>query len=399
MRWPGETPAGQGTARFGERRDPRRACALDVAMSTIPALPKVNIRDPLPKYLQAREILIGAIRSGQLAPGVKLPSTKELSELINISLITAHKALEGLVESGWLRREVGRGTYVREDLDVVRAEQRQLHVGLLIDRQVNIDDYYHSTILNALRRAAGADTRRVEFFFHDRFDLRDRGRSEVGALCIHPPLDAQAEVERLAQRHPLIVLGGSFPNERVAYVDCDNIAGARLAAQHLVDLGHQRFLVLSGPMSLSNSRDRAEGALAALQNAGLGEGGVNVLVSRDSVVLDEATRDQLHQHLHHPQRPTAIIAGGFYLALGALQAVRYAGLGVPRDVSLVGFDDPASAPLLDPPLTTVRQPLAAMAQRAYQRLVAGLVAGHTLAEGESLQPELVVRASTAQFGR
>lgn len=364
-------------------------------MSTIPALPKVNIRDPLPKYLQAREILIGAIRSGQLAPGVKLPSTKELSEIIDISLITAHKALEGLVESGWLRREVGRGTYVREDLDVVRAEQRQLHVGLLIDRQVNIDDYYHSTILNELRREAGADTRRVEFFFHDRFDLRDRGRAEVGALCIHPPLDAQSEVERLAQRHPLIVLGGSFPRGRVAYVDCDNVAGARLAVQHLVGLGHQRFLVLSGPMTLSNSRDRAEGALSALHEVGLEAGNANVLVSRDSVVLDEATRDLLHQRLHHPQRPTAIVAGGFYLALGALQAVRHAGLAVPHDVSVVGFDDPASAPLLDPPLTTVRQPLAAMAQRAYQRLVTSLVAGQTLADGESLRPELVVRASTA----
>ena len=79
-------------------------------MSQTLVLPKVSIDDPRPKYLQARDILVDAIRSGRLTPGAKLPSTAELSQIIDISLITAQKALEGMVEAGWLRREVGRGT-------------------------------------------------------------------------------------------------------------------------------------------------------------------------------------------------------------------------------------------------------------------------------------------------
>jgi DNA-binding GntR family transcriptional regulator len=72
-------------------------------------LQKVNSQDPTPKYVQAREILLGAIRSGRLLPGSKLPSTAELSRVFDVSLITAHRALEGLVETGWLRRVRPRG--------------------------------------------------------------------------------------------------------------------------------------------------------------------------------------------------------------------------------------------------------------------------------------------------
>ena len=357
-------------------------------------LPKVDHRDPTPKYLQARAILIEAIRSGRLLPGSKLPSTKEIGDLFEISLITAHKALEGLVELGWLRREVGRGTFVRDDVDTTRTAQSQLYIGLLIEPQVNIDDYYHSTLINELRHQSHADDRRVEFFFHDRFDLRDKGRKDVGAICIHPPLDSQPLVERLAGRHPAVVLGGSFPNAAVACVDCDNEKGAATAVQHLLSLGHRRIAVLSGPTNLSNARDRAQGAVAELAAHGLRIDERDLPVSQDSVVLDEETRKRLEQRLTDHDRPTAVVAGGFCLALGAMQVVRRIGLTIPQDVSIVGFDDPPSAPLLDPPLTTVRQPLEEMAARAYQLVRQALVAHMVETPSYQLPPELVVRGST-----
>jgi GntR family transcriptional regulator of arabinose operon len=211
------------------------------------ALSKVDHRDPTPKYLQAREILLDAIRTGRFAPGAKLPSTEEISALIDVSLITAHKALGGLVELGWLRREAGRGTYVRDDVDPVNGVRPQLSVGLLFDHQehVNIDDYYHSSLINGLRRAARADSaRHVEFFIHDGFDLHHKAtKRDVAAICIHPPLESQPAVERLARRHPLVILGGTLPGAGVACVDCDNQSGARQAVRHLLELGHRRFMV------------------------------------------------------------------------------------------------------------------------------------------------------------
>ncbi|QOJ14798.1 MAG: GntR family transcriptional regulator [Planctomycetia bacterium] len=359
------------------------------------ALRKVNGQDRTPKYLQAREILVAAIRSGHFAPGDRLPSTAQISSLVDVSLITAQKALEGLVEMGLLRREVGRGTYVREDFDPSNVQQPRLSIALVLPGHVNIDDYYHSTLIQALRREARDDLRHVEFSFNDRYDVPTRTGKEFGAICIHPPIESQADVERLARRAPVVVLGGTMPGDHVACVDCDNAGGAALAIRHLVGLGHRRVLVLSGPTNMTNSRDRVNGAQAELQAAGLKLTDRDLLVSRDSVVLDEGARARLAARLSAKDRPTAIFAGGFYLAMAAMQVARQAGLRLPQDVSVVGFDDPTSAALLDPPLTTVRQPLPKMAARAFQLLANALQDRDAPVHGEVLPAEFIVRGSTA----
>ncbi len=365
-------------------------------MADHPALQAIDERDPTPKYLQAQRILMDAIRCGHLAPGSKLPSTKEIGSLVKVSLITAHKALENLVEDGWLRREVGRGTYVREDVDIRAESDQPLSVVILLDHNVNINDFYHSTILEGLRRQARADTQRVEFFFREHLTLQgSRRNGAIGAICVHPPLESQAAVERLADRHPVVVLGGAFPTNKVHFVDCDNRNGARDAVKHLLALGHRRFVVLCGPMNLSNSRDRAEGAREELAAYGIDVGPGDVIVSKDSIMLDSATRSALTARMTATDRPTAIVAGGFYLALAAMQTARTAGLAIPADLSIVGFDDPASASLLAPPLTTVRQPLDDMTARAYQLIRRAIIEGGDKISSCKLPTELVVRGSTA----
>jgi GntR family transcriptional regulator, arabinose operon transcriptional repressor len=366
-------------------------------MSQTVTLAKVNDTSPMPKYLQAREILTEAIRSGTLLPGAKLPSTQELSAQFNISLITAQKALEGLVESGWLRREVGRGTFVRDDVLTASQTSRKVSVGLLFDEtaQVNFNDFYHSTLIDSLRLAAREDADQIEFFFQESLAYTPRNRDRVGAICIHPPTDAVERVRRLSKRVPTVVLGGSFPGTALACVDCDNTSGAQQAVQHLLELGHQRIMVLSGPMNLSNSRDRARGATNALVSNGLLLDTRDVIVSREAITLDADARAAVERRLSDVDRPTAVVAGGFYLALAAIQAARSAGLSIPDDLSVVGFDDPASAPLLAPPLTTVRQPLAEMAELAFRLLRRMQQDPQTPAGTERLATELVVRESTA----
>ncbi len=356
-------------------------------------LQKVDIRDRTPKYLQAQDILIAAIRSGQLQPGEKLPSTADICELVDISLITAQKALGGLVHAGWLRREVGRGTFVRDDVRAASNGEGVLSVGLLFPPHVNIDDYYHSTLINALRHEARSASRQIEFFFHDQYDLPKRQSPQTGMICVHPPLEESESVERIARRCPVVLLGGTLPGSGVPFVDCDNRAAARQAVRHLLDLGHRRFIVLTGPTNLTNSRDRLAGAAAELAERGLSLDAQTVLSSSDSVILDDDTRKQFEQALVGPSRPTAVFAGGFYLALTAMQLVRRAGLGIPEEISMIGFDDPPSAALLAPPLSTVRQPLPAMAQLALRWLCDNAGApGASLAA--SLPAELVRRAST-----
>lgn len=357
------------------------------------SLPQVDSNDPAPKYLQARDILIRAIQSKVILPGAKLPSTREISELVNISLITAHRALNELVNTGLVRREVGRGTFVRDEWEAELASQR-VTIALMMDHRVNLDDYYHSNIIQALRRVAHEDSRQVDFYFHDRFESRDVTAGEMGVICVHPTSAVQSEVERLASRYPLCLLGGSFHGGRIPRVNCDNFEGARQAVRHLVELGHRRFIVLSGPMELSDSSERADGALAELTDQGVTLSDEDFMVSDDAVVLPDDMAARLRARLTGADRPTAIIAGGYYLALASMHAAAHANLKVPDDVSIVGFDDPVSAPLLNPPLTTVRQPLGQMAQQAYDFIMGAVRDGSRSMKFTRLPVELIVRGST-----
>ncbi|HRX84421.1 MAG TPA: GntR family transcriptional regulator [Phycisphaerae bacterium] len=353
-------------------------------------LRQVDRTDPTPKYLQAQRILAEAISAGALPAGCKLPSTKDIGQLVNVSLITAHKALEALAEAGLLRREAGRGTFVRDDVHESMAQARQVVIGLALDARANLNDYYHSSILNGLRQAARSDKEQIEFYFQDH--LRPpRRRAGGGVICIHPPVEAKKQVARLAERVPTILLGGSFADVQVGCVDCDNRKGAGDAVRYLHELGHRRFLLLSGPTSLSNSRDRVDGAVEALGALGIPSNDYATLVSTDSVIIDEESQSILHHRLRADQRPTAIVAGGYFLALAAMHAVRQVGLTIPDDVSVVGFDDPEAAPLLNPPLTTVRQPLLEMADTAFRMLREQIAGGAAEFATITLPTQLIVR--------
>jgi len=358
-------------------------------------LRQVDHADPTPRYLQAQRILAEAISVGDLPAGSKLPSTKDISLLVNVSLITAHKALEGLADAGLLRREAGRGTFVRDDVHESMAHARQFVIGLALDVRANLNDFYHSSILNGLRLAARSDVEQVEFYFQDHLRVPQRRRAAAGGvICIHPPLEAEKQVARLASSVPTVVLGGSFSNVSVACIDCDNRGGAGEIVRYLHQLGHRRFLVICGPTNLSNSRDRAEGACDALRTLGIAPDAENLLVAGDSVIVDDDTQAALLRRLRARNRPTAIVAGGYFLALAAMHRVRQVGLSIPEDVSVVGFDDPEAAPLLHPPLTTVRQPLAQMADAAFRTLRELIVNGAVVPGTTTLSTQLIVRGTT-----
>ena len=130
------------------------------------------------------------------------------------------------------------------------------------------------------------------------------------------------------------MLGGSFPQSRVPCVDCDNRGGTRAAVRQLLDLGHTRYLVLSGPINHSNARDRLIGAQDELSDNGIALGRQDRPVSGDAVVLDDRTRQRVLERLAAPDRPTAVVAGGFYLALWVFRLARQVGLRIPEELSV-----------------------------------------------------------------
>ena len=150
------------------------------------------------------------------------------------------------------------------------------------------------------------------------------------------------------------------PGQDVPAVGATNWQGGLAATRHLLELGHRRIGVISGPARMMCSRARVDGYRAALETAGLavrpGPGR-----ARATSTTRPATRAGL-ELLRLPDRPTAIFAGNDLQALGLYEAARELGLRIPEDLSVVGFDDLPLARWVGPPLTTVRQPLTEMAE-------------------------------------
>lgn len=179
------------------------------------------------------------------------------------------------------------------------------------------------------------------------------------------------------------------PSERIPSVAIDQRHGAKLATQHLIELGHRKICEISGPLNWYDARLRHEGWLATLQGAGLTPG-----LSFEGNWTAAGGYAAMQQLLESGERFSAIVAGNDQMALGAICALREGGLRVPHDISLVGFDDVPEAAYFDPPLTTVRQDFQALGQQSIEYLMM-LIGGATTSLHQSvLYPHLVVRSST-----
>ena len=178
----------------------------------------------------------------------------------------------------------------------------------------------------------------------------------------------------------------------VPFVGATNWTGAQAATRHLVELGHRRIAMISGPEQILFCRARLAGYRSAMEAAGLPLD--PDLVTHADLTLEDGRAAASTLLRHHP-RPTAIFTANDLQALGVYQAARDAGLRIPRDLSVVGFDDLPVVAWLDPPLTNVHQPLTEMAAMATEMALA-LGRGEASPQvGLELATTLVVRASTA----
>ncbi len=217
-------------------------------------------------------------------------------------------------------------------------------------------------------------------------------RGTYGALSVLA-LPRGAELRQLAAAGiPFVVIDpAEEPGPDIRSVGTTNWQGGLTATRHLIELGHRRIAAIAGTAGLWSSQARLDGFRAAMLEAGLGvdEG----LVCRDTFTV-RGGRRQAARLMGLPDRPTAIVAANDNQAFGVLQALRDLGLRAPEDLSVVGFDDVLVAAWAAPPLTTIRQPLAAMAATAFRMLRAS-GSGSAQAHHVELATTLVIRESTA----
>ena len=224
----------------------------------------------------------------------------------------------------------------------------------------------------------------------DRYSKLIRERHADGIVLSGPRFDDE-ELLRLHEEGFPVVLQGQLPGADIPFVDVDNVGGARLATEHLISLGHRRIaLITNAPLVYTAAADRRIGYLHALSEAGLE---VDESLIKAGSFNPQSGATAMEELLVADPRPTAVFVAGDTVAIGALQAAKRAGLHIPNDLAVVGFDDAPMAEFLDPPLTTVRLPAYGLGWGAGETLIRIVNDEQIQTSQIFLETELVIRKS------
>jgi LacI family transcriptional regulator len=257
--------------------------------------------------------------------------------------------------------------------------------GLEILRGVadELADAEQELLVNATYQEAAREKDRVEFL----------GRGLVdGVLMIAPVLEDKTVKLLQRQKLPCVIIDPRRLDVPLPRLSVDNYHGMRLGTQHLIDLGHTKIAYLRGEKDLESTSIRFQGFKDAMRLAGL-EVDEHLVASCE---FSYASGFRAAARLIDEHRPTALVSGADLMALGAIDAARSRGLTVPTDFSVVGFDDLPQAAQSFPGLTTVRQPLHDMGQKAARALLSLIEGQKLLMEHMEVGTQLVVRNSTAR---
>lgn len=190
------------------------------------------------------------------------------------------------------------------------------------------------------------------------------------------------------------ILTGKIDYEEANYVDAENRKGAYQAVSYLVNLGHKRIGYLGGSFDFVFNQERFEGYLQALKEHNLEYGKE---LTMESINTEESGYEAMRKILKFSPIPTAVFAANDLDAIGAMKAVKEKGLRIPEDIAFVGFDDIQLASFMDPPLTTVRQPIFEMGTTAINLLV-GMIEGRVKgAQQVELPTQLIIRKSSGKI--
>jgi LacI family transcriptional regulator len=192
---------------------------------------------------------------------------------------------------------------------------------------------------------------------------------------------------------PVVVLDRCLPGLQVDSVRSDSLGGAYELTRLLLSLGHRQIAVISGPHGVSTAEDRVAGYRQALAEAGVTP--LDAWIRYGTFTI-ESGQQMMGEILSLPERPTALFACNNFLAIGALQALRQAGLNVPNDISVAGFDDLPAAMVVDPFLTAAAQPAYEMGQRATLLLLDRLGKEKPTSHQEIILPVAILRRGSTQ---
>ena len=328
-----------------------------------------------------------------LADVSKATVSRVLNEYPHVRPAVREKVQKVISETGYQPNNIAR----------LLASDRSSIIGLVISAsaQMVFSDPYFPALTEAISGGAADNNLILSLFVSY---TEKQGRDTLNGILAAGLLDGlvitadhkgEAFISQLQEAEiPFVFIGRPSAADGVNYVDADNVKGGYLATSHLASLGYRRIATIASDQNTAGD-ERIIGYRTALRERGIAieEG----LLAYGDYTLESgyAAMNELIQ-----REPEAVFVGSDTMALGALRALREAGLRVPEDIAVVSHDDLPPAVQADPPLTTVRQPIAATGKMAVEKLAQMIMTGKSQPAQHIINPvQLIVRAScgAAQF--
>jgi len=340
-----------------------------------------------------------------MAAGVPVSNIYEVAKRAGVSTATVSRVLSqpNVVAPATRRRVMLAVERLGYEPNSTAKNLRTLRTGKLLVTVPDLSNPFFSLILQGIEDAAlregyavlVGDTQHDEKR-EERYALMLKRKEADGLIFLghRMPQEARSYLRASAPRCAPIVNGCEFsPTLGVPSVHIDNAKAAYQAMDHLYGLGHRRIGIVTGPLVSPLSRDRLSGATARAKKQ-KAEREFVIMHGDFSIESGAAAAERL---LGRSERPTAIFCFNDEMAMGVVEVARRLGVRVPQQLSVVGFDDIRFSRHMDPPLTTIAQPMRQIGEGTVRLLLSILAGGHDAETPESvtLPHKLVVRASTA----
>ncbi len=339
------------------------------------------------KYIAIKTLIKDRIANGKLID--KLPGERTLADELNVSYMTVRKAIAGLVEDGILSKEGTRGTFVNNK----KNHSKPTHnIGYFLDDDIKegISSPYYSLIFKSLEQEVARNGYNLLFLtdFDDLNPLKNARKVDGVIISCFPRIEDR--IQQIKDFLPIVLLDNLAADKSIPSVTIDNFNSCSHAVDYLIDLGHNSIGFVSGLMDSDVCRDRLLGYKTALSRANIKE--TKTFNFKGDYSFESGEKAGMY-FLSMPNPPSAIVCANDMMAIGLMKVLQENGIKIPEQISVIGFDDILLASKVYPTLTTNAAPIAEMARKAVEILIAGLKGLNIDYRHEILRAHLITRDS------
>lgn len=344
-----------------------------------------------PKYILVEEHIRNEIAQGSIID--KLPGERTLAKELGFSYMTIRKAIDNLVNEGVLFKVPTKGTFVADESN--RPVEKKLTIGYFLDSSIELGlaSPYYSLIFNALEKEATRHGYLLTYFTNaDEKTLLNTVSRLDGVIASSFPR-IENIIQNIKKHVPVVALDNASPDKTIPSVIIDNFNAVLESFDHLYELGHRRIAFMTGLDDSDVGKNRCAGYQNGLNKHGLEHD--ETLVFRGNYSFNAGIEGaEYFLNLQHP--PTAIMCANDSMALGAMRKLKQNGVEVPRDISIIGFDNIDVASQISPALTTVEAPIMEIARRSFDMLEKMIQDEEVDNKHIALPAKLVIRQTCAR---